>query len=135
MLSLEMLGCYYDYPGSQHYPPLFRYFYPDRGNFIGFVSNLRSRRMLHRVVQAFRSHSEFPVEHVATFAFVPGVALSDHLSFWRQGYRAVMVTDTAFYRYPYYHTPLDTADRIDYGSMAHVTAGLSRAVATIAGAE
>lgn len=135
MISLEMLGCYDDTPGSQQYPPLFRLFYPDQGNFIGFVSNLRSRGMLKKTVRAFRKHSDFPAEHVATFAFVPGVALSDHLSFWRQGYRALMVTDTAFYRYPYYHTHLDTPDRIDYVSMARVTAGLSRAVATLASSQ
>jgi len=132
MISLEMLGCYDDAPGSQRYPPLFRYFYPDRADFIGFVSNLRSRRMLRRIVQAFRAQSDFPVEHVATFAFIPGVALSDHLSFWREGYRALMVTDTAFYRYPYYHTHLDTPNRIDYASMARVTTGLSGAVASVA---
>jgi Zn-dependent M28 family amino/carboxypeptidase len=132
MISLEMLGCYSDVPGSQRYPPMFRYFYPDCGNFIGFVSNLRSRRMLHQTVQAFRDHSDFPAEQVATFAFVPGVAWSDHLSFWREGYRALMVTDTAFYRYPYYHTPLDTADRLDYSSMARVTAGLAGAIASLA---
>ena len=132
MMSLEMLGSYYEAPGSQHYPPFFRYFYPDCGNFIGFVSNLRSRRMLRKTVQAFRAHSDFPAEQVATFAFVPGVALSDHLSFWREGYRALMVTDTAFYRYPYYHTNLDTPDRIDYASMARVTVGLSGAIVTVA---
>jgi len=135
MMSLEMLGYYDDAPGSQHYPPLFRYFYPDRGNFIGFVANLRSRSMLHKTVQAFREHSDFPAEHVATFAFVPGVALSDHLSFWREGYRALMVTDTAFYRYAYYHTHLDTSNRIDYVSMARVTAGLSGAIADMANME
>jgi Zn-dependent M28 family amino/carboxypeptidase len=132
MMSLEMLGYFDDASGSQHYPPLFRYFYPDRGNFIGFVSNLRSRRMLHKTVRAFRAHSDFPAEHVATFSYIPGVALSDHLSFWREGYRALMVTDTAFYRYAYYHTHLDTPNRIDYASMARVTAGLSGAIATVA---
>jgi len=81
---------------------------------------------------AFRAHSDHPAEHLATFAFVPGVALSDHLSFWREGYRALMVTDTAFYRYPYYHTALDTPDRLDYGAMARVTAGLAGAIETMA---
>ena len=132
MMSLEMLGYYDDAPGSQSYPPLLRYLYPDRGNFIGFVSNLRSRRMLYKTVRAFRSHSDFPAEHIATFAFVPGVALSDHLSFWRQGYRALMARDTAFYRYPYYHTDLDTPDRLDYVSMRRVVAGLSSTIESLA---
>ncbi|MCK5480776.1 MAG: M28 family peptidase, partial [Gammaproteobacteria bacterium] len=38
MISLEMLGSYSERPGSQRYPPLFRFFYPDRANYIAFVS-------------------------------------------------------------------------------------------------
>jgi len=132
MISLEMLGYYSEYPGSQRYPPLFRFFYPDRANFIAFVSNLRSRRMLNRFSVAFRQHSSFPAEHVATFSWIPGVAWSDHLAFWRQGYRALMVTDTAFYRYPHYHAATDLPDELDYASMAAVTEGVARAVTTLA---
>ena len=132
MISLEMLGYYLDEPGSQGYPPLLRHFFPDRGNFIGFVSNLRSRGKLRQAVAAFRAHSDFPAESLATLAVVPGVALSDHLSFWRAGYHALMVTDTAFYRNPFYHTAMDTPDRIDYPSLARVTGGLSEAIADLA---
>ena len=132
MISLEMLGFYSDEPGSQRYPPLFRYFFPDRGNFIGFVSNLRSRRMLRQAVQAFRSHSTFPVESVATFSFVPGVSWSDHRSFWRRGYPALMVTDTAFYRNRDYHTAFDTPEKLDYQSMAAVTSGLAETLIALA---
>ena len=131
MLSLETIGCYSDRPGSQRYPPVFKHFYPDTGNFIAFVSNFRSRRMLRRFASAFRQHSQFPAEHMATFSWVPGVAWSDHLSFWRCGYRALMVTDTAFYRYPHYHAPTDTADKLDYVAMATVIEGLNRAVMTL----
>jgi len=132
MLSLEMLGCYSDAPGSQSYPPLLRWFYPRRGNFIGFVSNLRSRRALANVVNAFKENCDFPAEYLASPAFVPGVAWSDQLSFWRVGYPAVMVTDTAFYRYPHYHRASDTPDRIRYEEMARVVGGLARAIASIA---
>lgn len=133
MISLEMLGCYSDLQGSQRYPPLFKYFYPDQANFIAFVSNLRSRRMLHSFAKAFRANSNFPAEYLATWALVPGVAWSDQLSFWREGYSALMVTDTAFYRYRHYHTALDTADRLDYRRFAQVTEGLYRALAALTG--
>lgn len=132
MVSLETIGYYSDEAGSQGYPPLFRHFYPDRGNFIAFVSNLRSRRMLRRFAAAFRAHSGFPAEQLATVAWLPGVAWSDHLSFWRCGYHALMVTDTAFYRYPHYHAPTDTADQLDYPALAEVTAGLGKATADLA---
>lgn len=132
MVSLEMVGCYRDEPGSQHYPPFFGYFHPDRGNFIACVSNFRSRRLMRRAVSAFRAHSDFPIEQTATFSWIPGVAWSDHFSFWRQGYRAFMVTDTAFFRYPFYHTPDDTPEKIDYFRMARVAEGLFSSFAALA---
>ncbi|HZQ59899.1 MAG TPA: M20/M25/M40 family metallo-hydrolase [Casimicrobiaceae bacterium] len=131
MLSLEMLGCYDDRRGSQRYPPLLRYFYPDRGNFIAFVSNLQSMRELRQAVRAFRSSSDFAVESLASPAFVPGVSWSDQLSFWRQGFRALMVTDTAFYRYPHYHQPTDTTEKLDYDRMAKVVTGLAGCIAAL----
>jgi Zn-dependent M28 family amino/carboxypeptidase len=132
MFSLETIGFYSDEPGSQRHPPLFRYFYPHRGNFVAFVSNLRSRRLLRRAVGAFREHSDFPVERCAALSIVPGISWSDHSSFWRRGYRAVMVTDSAFYRYPYYHTARDKPHRLHYGSLARVTAGLRGMVESLA---
>lgn len=128
MISLEMLGCYCQEAGSQRYPPLLKPFFPDRGNFIAFVSDWRSRTHLRRMVRAFRSHSEFPVESLAAPWLVPGVAASDHFSFWRQGYRAMMVTDTAFYRNPWYHTGGDLPQRLDYRNFARVVDGLRGAL-------
>ena len=132
MVSLETMGCYFDEPGSQRYPPLFRHFFPDRGNFLGLVSDFRSGRALRRMARTFRRHSDFPLEHVATFRWVPGVAWSDHLSFWRCGYQALMVTDTAFYRYRYYHTPEDTPDKVAYAPLGRATEGLCRCFADMA---
>ena len=132
MLSLEMLGCYSDQRDSQQYPPFMRWLYPDCGNFVAFVSNLASRRVLRETVRAFRAHSDFPCESLATFSFVPGVAWSDQLSFWREGYHALMVTDTAFYRYPHYHTALDTPDRLCYPAAARVVHGLALAAVELA---
>ncbi len=132
MLALETIGYYSEEPRSQHYPPLFNFFYPDRANFIAFVSNLRSRRLLRRALGAFRARSDFPVQSLAMFPIVPGVAWSDHLSFWRRGYRALMVTDTAFYRYPHYHTEGDTPDKLAYEGLARVTVGIWETVADLA---
>jgi Zn-dependent M28 family amino/carboxypeptidase len=132
MMSLEMLGYYDQRPNSQHYPPFLGFFRPSRGNFIAFVSNLRSRRQLRRTVGFFRSLSSFPAEHVAAPGIIPGISWSDHLSFWRQGYPALMVTDTAFYRYPCYHTPLDTPEKLDYEALARVTDGLCKTIVEFA---
>ena len=132
MICLETIGYFSDEPGSQDYPVLFRYFYPERGNFIALVSNFRSRRSMIKLARHFQANCDLPLEHLATFSVVPGVAWSDHLAFWRAGYQAVMVTDTAFYRYPYYHTAQDTPDKLDYDRLALVTKGLCRAIGEMA---
>ena len=132
MISLEMLGAYSDRSGSQSYPPLLGWFYPGRANFIAFVSNLASRRVLRRTVAAFRAASAFPAESLAAPALVPGVSWSDQRSFWRAGYPAIMVTDTAFYRYPHYHSAQDTPEKIDYARMAQVVEGLAQAIVLLA---
>lgn len=132
MLALETIGYYDDVPGSQHYPPFFSLFFPDRGNFIGMVSNFGSRALLKRSVAAFRAASNFPLESVATFGWVPGVDWSDHASFWYEGYPAIMITDTALYRYPYYHSARDTPDKVDYARLARVTEALAAVVEALA---
>ena len=124
MISLETIGCYKTQHGSQSYPPMLKYFYPDTGNFIAFVSNLSSRGIMRHCVKTFTSVSNFPVQSIATLAIVPGVSWSDHLAFWRQGFKAFMITDTAFYRYPYYHTAEDTPDKLNYVPFADMTNGL-----------
>lgn len=134
MISLEMLGYYSAAEGSQSYPPLLKYFYPSKGDFIALVSDLRSRSLLRRFTSLFRAHSDFPAQQLATFFLVPGVALSDHFSFWRQGYRALMITDTAFNRNPFYHTAADTADKIDYAAFTRVTQGICHALAEFSAA-
>lgn len=131
MLSLEMLGCYSDEKGSQNYPPFMHWFYPDQGNFIGFVSNLKSRRALKEFASAFAASSDFPFETLASPVIVPGVSWSDQLSFWREGYQAIMVTDTAFYRYPHYHRATDTPEELNYAEMARVVEGLAGALAVL----
>lgn len=99
------------------------------------MSNLRSRAVLERFVAAFRAASDYPAESAALPFWLPGVAWSDHFSFWMVGYPALMVTDTAFYRYAYYHTAEDTPEKLDYARMARVTEGLYGAIARLAAAD
>jgi Zn-dependent M28 family amino/carboxypeptidase len=132
-LALETIGCYSDEPDSQSYPPPFGQMYPDRGNFIAFVGNTASRSLVRRCVGSFRSHTAFPSEGIAAPGAVAGVGWSDHWAFWQEGYPGVMVTDTAPFRYAYYHDAYDTPDKIDYDRTARVVAGLHRVVADLAG--
>ena len=134
MICLESIGYFIDEPGSQQFPlPFFRFFYPDTANFITFVGDIHSKGFLKSAKESFVKVTDLPVESLSALSIVPGVDLSDHRSFWKFGYKAIMVTDTAFYRNPHYHGPGDTAETLDYPRMAEVVMGLRRTVLDLAG--
>ena len=93
MMSLETIGYYDDQEGSQDYPSPLRALYPSTGDFVGFVGNLSSDRLVRRVVRSFRSHTQFPSEGAALPEVLEGVSWSDHWAFWECGYPSLMVTD------------------------------------------
>lgn len=126
MFSIETVGYYTDEPNSQEYPRPLSALYPATGNFVGFVGNVASRALLHRVIASFRETTPFPSEGGALPSGIPGVNWSDHWAFWQIGAPALMITDTAPFRYPHYHTPDDTPDKLDFERMARITLGLER---------
>ena len=129
MLSLEMIGYFSDQPDSQHYPvSLLKAFYPSRGNFISIVGKMDQGRTMRRVKKAMAGASPLPVYSINAPRAIPGVDFSDHLNYWNEGYDALMITDTAFYRNPNYHTFADTPDTLDYKRMALVVGGVYAAV-------
>lgn len=132
MLSLETMGYFSDTKGSQQYPFPLNLLYPNQGNFISFIGNLNSGDLVRRSIESFRSQTQFPSEGVSLPDGIPGVGWSDQWSFWQQGYKGIMVTDTAPYRYPYYHTIDDTIDKIDFDKLTRVVSGLSSVISDLA---
>ncbi len=129
MISLETIGYFSDAPNSQNYPSrTLGAFYPKVGNFIGFVSNVHSRTLLRRAIALFRKHAKIPSEGASLPWFIPGVSWSDQWSFWRNGYHGIMITDTAPFRYPYYHSAHDTPDKLDYDRFALVVSGMEKVI-------
>ncbi len=131
MLSLETLGYYSEAKNSQRYPAPLKLFYPSVGNFVAFIGNVNSATLVKKIIASFRRQTEFPSEGTALPAQIPGIGWSDQWAFWQQGYPAVMVTDTAVFRYPYYHTLEDTPDKIDYERLSRVVLGLEKVIAEI----
>ena len=125
-IILECVGYYSEAFGSQTYPPLFGLFYPNKGNFITVVSNFNSKKLAARVEKKFRSITSLPVSKAVTFDFVPGVDFSDNWGFWKEGYPSIILTDTAFYRNPNYHTSKDVYDELDYERMAEIVEVLTK---------
>jgi hypothetical protein len=103
-ISLETIGLYSGAENSQHYPAGFSLFFPSKGNFIAIVGNLSSRSLVRESVREFRESTRFPSEGVAAPGGMTGVGWSDHWSFWQEGYPAIMITDTAPFRNPNYHS-------------------------------
>ena len=133
MISLETIGYFSNVPGSQKYPMIgLRFLYPSVGNFIGFVGNVSSRALVRHALRTFRAHATLPSEGAALPAGVPGIGWSDHWAFWQHGYPAIMVTDTAPFRYPHYHARSDTPEKLDYESMTRVVGGLQYVISDLA---
>lgn len=124
MLSLEMIGFFTKQKDSQAYPlGILRLFYPDRGNFIAVVGNWGSWGLVNQVAKQMRKTS-VAVETLKAPSFITGVDFSDHRNYWKFGYDAVMITDTAFYRNSNYHEISDTMDTLSFPKMQEVVKGV-----------
>lgn len=132
MYSLETMGYFSKEPGSQKYPPGVSG-YPSTGNFIAFVANIKSTALLEETKMIFQEQSSFPFQTIAAPESTPGVSLSDHMCFWQMDYPAIMVTDTAPFRYPYYHTAEDTPDKVDLDMFTELVDNLGKTFAALAG--
>lgn len=129
MIALDMIGFFSDEKDSQHYPiPLLDLFYPDQGNFIAIIGNLGNMKAVRKVKHSFKNASNLPVFSFNAPSFVQGIDFSDHLNFWKHGYKAVLITDTSFNRNIAYHTEQDTGNRLDYGKLAKVVQALYKTV-------
>jgi Zn-dependent M28 family amino/carboxypeptidase len=129
VIILEMIGYFTDAFGSQDYPSLlFKLIYPNRGNFIAVVGNTDQRAFTKQVKISMTADSDLSVKSINAPAGVPGIDFSDHRNYWKFGYDAVMITDTAFYRNKAYHKANDTWDRLDYEKMGQVVQGVYSAM-------
>jgi len=136
MLSLEMIGYFSDANNSQQYPfPGLGWIYGKRGNFITVAGRFADESLVRRVKRSMTSANNLPVHSINAEASVPGIDFSDHRSYWQYGYPAAMITDTAFYRNPHYHSAGDVAETLDYSRMAQVVQQVYSAVLDLARAK
>ena len=130
MISLEMLGYCDRTPNSQNYPAGLKYFYPNIGNFIALIGNLRTVRDMITLSGNIRKSGQpcewLPVPNRGLL--VPDTRRSDHAPFWDNGDPAIMVTDTANMRNPHYHQASDKIETLDLDFLAGVCHGLIEAI-------
>lgn len=133
MFSLEMIGFFNGSAGTQHFPSaILGAFYPNNGNFISVVGRPEEGLLVRKIKAAMRNATPLPVYSINAPVLIAGIDFSDQLNYWHAGYSAVMITDTAFYRNPNYHTSADTAEKLDYKRMAMVVEGVYAAVMSLA---
>lgn len=133
MISLEMLGYCNSHPGSQLYPAPLDRFYPNRGDFIALIGNLRTIPDLIRLSRSIRKVG-VASEWLPIFnrgLIVPQTRLSDHAHFWDQNYPAMMITDTAMLRNPHYHKSSDTIETLDLNFLTSVCYGLTQGIRSL----
>lgn len=129
VLILEMIGYFSDKPGSQAYPSLLlKLFYPSAGNFVSIVGGMPDRSLIVTCKSAMKGAAPLKVTSACIPRSIDMVHLSDHRNYWAFGYKAVMITDTSFYRNPHYHMQTDTWETLDYVRMAHVVTQVHQAV-------
>ncbi len=124
MLSMDALGIYKEEPDSQKLPFPFSMFYPNRGNFLAFIGNLRSRKYVIEATRGFKKGSSFQIQAGVGPEWAKGAAWSDHSSFWKFGYPGIMVTDTGEFRSPYHTTKEDTMEKLNFEAMARIVIGM-----------
>ena len=123
IIVFDLIGFYSNKPFSQRYPVILGLFFPNKGNFIGVFGNFKSRYLARQITRIFKNNSSFPIASIA-LDFIPGIDFSDHWSFWKEGYPAVMISDTAFLRHKNYHKNTDTWEKLNYKDMACVIEGI-----------
>jgi hypothetical protein len=125
MISLEMIGYFKDERKTQSYPiGLLSLFYGKRGNYITLVNKFGKGKFARKFSKTFKREKTIRTKRFIGPKGLPGIDFSDHLNYWRFGFSALMLTDTAFYRNKNYHEKTDTMETLDIERMAMVIDGV-----------
>lgn len=129
MICFDMIGYFSDEKHSQTYPvKLLKIFYGSRGNYITAVNTFGKGRFARRFTRKFRKTDEIRVKKITAPNTLVGIDLSDHQNYWKYGYSATFITNTAFYRNKNYHTTGDTKEKLDLVRMSYVINSIYYAV-------
>lgn len=135
MIALEMLGFYSRQKNSQRAPfAVPNKKYSHRADFIALIGNQASQQIARQIANFLRQPLLIKTEAYIPHSYSAEIELSDHASFWKQNYPAVMITDTAFYRNPHYHEPTDTIDTLNFRYFTRVVFSLSQTLIQLDGA-
>lgn len=130
MALIEMIGYYNDEENTQRYPiKSLASTYGTKADFIALVTNVKHGDFVKRFATQFLA-ARYPIRTIEA-AYPPnisGIGLSDHINYWNEGFDAMMVTNTSYFRSPHYHKPSDTVETLDIERMAAVINSIYYAV-------
>lgn len=132
MVALDSIGHYSSERKTQKRPVFLSPFYPDTGNFLALVSDLGNGAQVDKAAKIMKQFTDLPISRIKLPGFTRGIDFSDHAAFWKFGYPALMVTDTAFLRDPHYHQESDTPNHLNYTGLSKATDGLIGLVESLA---
>lgn len=125
MVCLEMIGYFDEAKHSQDYPLGFlKLFYGSRGNYITVVNKFGKGKGARKFTKHMDHFAQLPVKKFNSPKSLTGIDFSDHLNYWKMGFSACMVTDTAFYRNKNYHQKTDEMGTLNISRMALVIDGV-----------
>jgi low affinity Fe/Cu permease len=126
MISLEMIGYFSDKENSQTYPAgMMKWFYGDKGNFITIVQSFFCGEFSKEFKELSFKNNSIDTKSIRAPWFIAGDN-SDQINYWKFGYSAAMVTNTAYFRNHNYHTNADKLNLLDISKMALVIDGVFR---------
>jgi len=138
VINLETIGYTSKRKNSQFLPPLMHpILFPSYkvkarkriGDYISVVSDKNSKELgklfckncKHQDIKLPYLWARIPLRFEKIAKWLSDTLRSDHAPFWRENIPALMITDTANFRYPYYHTEADTIDKLDFDFIKKIT--------------
>ena len=132
MVSLEMIGYFDDRKGTQDYPlNILKLVYGTKGNYITLVNQFSKGKFAKKLTRKFKRNASIRTKKFTGPSALPGIDFSDHLNYWKFGFSALMITDTAFYRNKNYHEATDTIDTLNFTKMGAVIDSLYTAITAL----
>ena len=121
MVALEMIGYFDDRAKSQSYPvKVMKVAYGRTGDFILLAQKIGAGTFVRNFSEGFKNLATIDAKNLKAPSKIEGIDFSDHLNYWKFGYDALMVTNTAFYRNHNYHQISDTMETLDISKMMKV---------------
>ncbi len=128
MISLDMLGFGGRFVRQTYPVERMKGHYPVYGNFLACTALPTDAHFAFLARKHFNRHSYSRMREIIAPASVNGIVNSDHFSYHRHGYPAILFTDTGYFRNGHYHTEKDTHETVNYRFLGNNVYAIAKTV-------